>query len=316
MNDDKVDIEPLLGEGGPSPFGYHAVESYLWCPKEYQYDKVRKVTVPRAATPDYFAVGSMVHAGRAKWFAEKFNMATESIAAVMQATEDAAAKYPLPVSGEAIKEAKRYVTEYIEHYSIQAKPKVIAAEYPIEGDLYVPFVSTKRTARLDDVSFYAEAQGKLCVGECKTTGSDIPSTVLQYTMHGQPSLQVLLWKKNAAHMYGDVAGVMLDIIKKGYKGKRCEFARRFVEVTPHMLAWYERSLAANVVDAGLVKWDSEPERRITSCTRMVGRGRVQCRYFDLCRFGRDAALSYVTENDGKRLTDYEPKPGQEKMPWE
>ena len=74
MTDETKDIEPWLGEGGASTHGYHAIESYLVCPKEYQYDKVRKIRQPAAGTPDPFAIGSMLHAGRARWFANKFSM--------------------------------------------------------------------------------------------------------------------------------------------------------------------------------------------------------------------------------------------------
>jgi hypothetical protein len=78
--------------------------------------------------------------------------------------------------------------------------------------------------------------------------------------------------------------------------------------------WWARALSKAIREAREVTWDSEVDRRVTSCTEMSGSRRVACPYRDLCQHGRDAALQFVTA-DGNRLTDYEPREGQEKMPW-
>ena len=310
-------IHPTLGDatGGASAAGYHNIESYLKCPKRYQFDKVRGVRLPMSGTPTYFAVGAMVHAGRAAWFTSGFGTDEATLAHMHAEMDRVMAAYELPVPESAREEARRYIGEYVEHYAGRAHPKVIGAEYTLGpadvGDGEV------RTARLDDIAFYPEMNGRLCVGEFKTTSTDIATTVLQYKLHGQPILQAMLWRAamQGAAMHGDVTGVMLDVMQKGYKGKRCQFARVFVEVTEHSRQWMSKLLARSIRDARAVTWDSDVERRVTSCTEMSGSRRVMCPYQPLCQHGRDAALEFVTA-DGARLTDFEPGEGRERMPWE
>lgn len=315
MSDDT--LHPLLGEGGPSAAGWHQIEGYLKCPKRFQFEKVRGVTIPRQGTPAYFAVGSMFHAGRAVLFTTPtwdWAELEPSIKAAIAKVEAEYAATGLPVHPSAAIDALRYLREYAMHYAMQPRPRTVGAEYPL-GPADIGGV--ERTARLDDVSYYQEAGGRLCIGESKTTGADIPTTVEQYIQHGQPMLQALLWKTahNGEAQYGDIAGVMLDVVKKGYNGAPCTFARRFIEINDYQLRWYAASLAKSVADAATVAWDSVVERRITSCTEMVGTRRVACPYRDLCRFGRDAALTYVTK-DGSRLIDYQPTEDATSMPWE
>ncbi len=311
-----IDIAPMLGDasGGASSAGYHQIADYLSCPKKFQYAKVRGIRQPLTGTPAYFAVGSMFHAARAAWFTTGFRPWEECRERLTAAILEVEQHYELPVHPSAAKDATRYMEEYVEHYLGRPHPKPLAAEYPI-GPSEVG--GEERTARLDDVSYYDEGGGKLWIGESKTTSTDIGGAVEEYTLHGQPMLQVLLWRASpqGAAMYGDVAGVMLDVLQKGYGGKRCTFARVPIEVTDLSLKWYERELGQAVRESKLITWDSEPQRRIASCTTMIGSRRVACPFRDLCRFGRDAALGYVTP-DGKRLTDHEPEAGKERMPWE
>jgi len=128
-------------------------------------------------------------------------------------------------------------------------------------------------------------------------------------------LQKLLWSRafQGAHVWGSVAGVVLDVIKKGYKGKRCEFARVALTITEHQLEWYRRDLQAAVMKSREVKWDSQVERRVTSCTRTSGGRRVPCTYQALCQFGKSASLDYRM-GDGSLLTEHEGVNGV--MPWE
>ena len=61
-----IDIETIFNEGGASGMGWSEIAAFLRCPREYQLSKVIGVVKPKQATPDYFAVGTMVHAGRAR----------------------------------------------------------------------------------------------------------------------------------------------------------------------------------------------------------------------------------------------------------
>lgn len=310
-------IVASLGDAshGASSAGYHNIETYLKCPKRYQFDKVRGVRLPLSGTPTYFAVGAMFHAGRAAWFTSGFKTDTATWDYIKEQMAKCFHAYELPVPDSVHGEVQGYMEQYVEHYAMRPHPNVIGAEYELGpadiGDGEV------RTARLDDVAFYPEAGGRLCVGECKTTGSDVATTVLQYELHGQPALQAMLWEAaiQGAHLHGSVTGVMLDVVQKGYKGKRCQFARKFIDVPPTVRTWWSKMLSKAVREARSVTWNSEVDRRITSCTEMSGSRRVACPYLELCKHGRDAALIYVTE-DGKRLTEHEQTEGKERFPWE
>lgn len=295
----------ILGEGGPSEFGYHQIASYLSCPKKFQMEKVRHIEKAGAVkTPIHFAVGSLFHAMRANWFANRFDLSDETWNRMKRAAQKAAEEYELPVDIEAERLALRYMQEYMDHYSVQPLPDPVAAEYLLgptcleEGDL-----RTQRTARLDDVSRYNEAGGRLCIGESKTTGTDIGTTINEYVLHGQPMLQALLWElaPQGAALYGPAEGVMLDIVAKGRGGERCKFQRVFVPLTRRSLDWYRANLVRALRAAANVTYESNEERRITSCTEMRGGARVACQFRELCVHGEEAASEYMV--DGQFLQD-------------
>lgn len=314
------DIAPLLGEGGPSAAGYHKVEAYMKCPKRHQYAMVRGIRLPMRETPAYFAVGSCVHAGRSNWLARGCGLDVETWGFMEKAVDKVLTDYEatgLPVAKVAREDSLRYLREYVDHWSMRPKPNVIATEYPVGPVTLFDGTDEVRTARVDDISFYPEGNNQLYIGECKTTSTDIGTAVLQYQLHGQPMLQKLLWDRarGGADLHGPVAGVMLDVIQKGYGGKKCQFARRPIEVTDIQLAWFAKSMAKIVAESKLVTWDSEVERRVSSCTEMVGTRRVACPFQSLCMHGRSAGLEFVTE-DGKRLTEFQPTEERKAMPWE
>ncbi len=308
----------IVGAGGPTDAGWHSASDGIGCMKEGQYKHVRKITLPMNNTPDHFAVGGLLHAGRATWFGAKFAMDEASKQQVFSAMQEAEDSFELPVSTAAIQAAHKYMKEYMEHWSLRPKPQPVAAEYlvgpaPLEkGD---PF-PLWRTARLDDVSYYSEAGG-LAIGEAKTTSASINDCVNQYTLHGQPILQVILWNtsEQGAAKHGPLKGFVLDIIKKGYGKDKSQFARHFIEVTPRTIEWYVRNMQAYLRRYASTDWNSDVERNIQFCTRMVGRARMACEYRDLCMHGKTAAGNYVLK-DGSALSSWKPSLGKETEPWD
>ena len=317
-HDDSAPV--LVGEGGPTEAGWHSAEAGIWCLQEAQYKYIRGISLPHLQTPDHFAVGGMLHAGRATWFGSKFDTSQATIDAVKAATLKAADSFSLPVTEDAKKAATKYVLEYVEFWSGRPRPQPLAAEYlvgpaPVQvGDQFPLW----RTARLDDVSRYPEASNKLAIGEAKTTSGSIDDCINQYTLHGQPILQFVLWgtSEQGERRHGPLAGFVLDIIKKGYGKDRSKFAREFVEVTPKTLEWYRRSLRAYLRRFANLDWnsDADDQRNIMACTRMVGRARMACEYRPLCRHGKAAASNYVLR-DGTPLNEWKPSPGNETEPW-
>jgi len=314
-----VEPEVLLGESGPTAAGWHSIESFLQCPKRYQFQHIRGIREPLAQVPDHFAVGQMYHAGRARWFANKFSTTEESWQSIADAVRAAALENNLPVSPKAERQALVYLQEYVRHYSKRPLPTPVAAEYlvgpaPLKpGDPFFLY----RTARLDDVSKYHEAGGALCVGESKTTSTTINDTVNQYTLHGQTMLQILLWKMapQGEKTFGPVAGIMLDVVKKGYNGEPSDFGRRFIPITDYQLNWYAANMQRYLRAAAGVDWNADAPRNVSACTYLAGRMRVPCEFRDLCQHGRSASSKYVMR-DGTRLGAWKPEPGKEVPPWE
>lgn len=312
--------EVLLGDasGGATSAGYHHIESFLRCAKEFQYAQVRGIHEPRAQVPDHFAVGQLFHAGRARWFSLRHALGADAWAKIQDAVKAAAVENKLPVSLNAEQRALALLNEYVDFWSKRPKPDPVAAEYFIGPSELVPGDPTSaRTARLDDVSHYPESGGKLALGESKTTSTDVGDTINQYTLHGQPLLQIALWKMapQGEAMHGPVAGVVLDVVKKPYGKDRCKFAREFIPVNDRVVAWFVKNLQRSLREASQITWDTDAPRNISACTRMVGRMRAPCPYRELCRFGRSASVKYVLR-DGKSLLTWKPKPGETVPPWE
>lgn len=315
----KPEKAPYGESNGPSAFGWHKIESAFRCPKEFQFEHVRKVIIPKSETPDYFTIGILMHVAKGHWFASQFDTSEKMMKHCADKVNEAALKAELPMRVEGINTTMRYFAEYVKHYSVRPLPKVKQAEYLI-GPVALAGKGadwSRRTARLDDVSEYPEAGGRLCIGESKTTSTSINDAVMQYTMHGQPMLQMLLWdrSKKGKGTYGDIAGIMLDVIVKGYGGKESKFGRVLIPKPPaETFKWFERSLLGLLDSAGKVGWNENVPRNITMCTRLVGRARVQCPYFKLCQYGRAATGSYVLRG-GHSLLD-KTKWGGTVPPWE
>jgi len=309
----------LMGSGGVTEAGYHSIEAFLRCPKEYQFASVRGIGAPQQYEPPYFTVGRMLHAGKAKWFARGFRTTDKTWKAMQRAMELEAHTGKLPPTRDALRDGKRYMQEYVEYWSRRPMPKPLACEYKLgpapfsAGDPFFLF----RTARLDDVSYYPEFGGALCIGEMKSTSDGPAAVVDQYELHGQTMLQFLLWKhaKEGEATHGPVAGTVLDIIKKGYGGQKSSFMRQFIPFSQYALDWFTNTFRANLRAAAMTNWDAEVPRNITACTRMAGRKRVNCEFKELCKHGASASSKFVFKAGGASLRDKKAWQGA-RAPWE
>lgn len=306
--------EVLVGsaKGGASAAGWHAIEAFLRCPKEYQFKHVRGLRRPSLVTPDPLAFGQMAHAARAAWLASKCAPISKCWPAVQKAVADCHLDAPLPIRQEAETNCLALMAEYIKHWSTRPHPKALATEYPLGPaplDESHPFFFY-RTARLDDVSVYPEAGNALCIGEFKTTSVSVADCVQQYTLHGQPLLQWLLWKMapQGEAMHGPIKYVMLDVAVKPYGDKKPSFARVALPLEDHALTWYVESMYGYLKAASRVERDSNVPRNVTACTRLIGRGRFPCEYRDLCAHGSSARTAYVGKN-GESLDELSKKWG-------
>jgi hypothetical protein len=281
----------------------------------YKLEQVIGAKKPQNQTPDHFAVGILHHAMRARWFYEGFGTDEKTWEKVKRAAQEAVEEQKLPISMEAERKSLAMFQMYMDYWSVRPRPEPVAAEYLVGpaaiGEEFETV--TERTARLDDVSRYPEAGGALCIGESKTTSTTVGDTVQQYTLHGQPLLQLLLWKlsPNGEAKHGPVAGIMLDIFVKPYEKKPPAFGRVFVPVTDWTLKWYAESMSAYLRAAAKITADSLAPRNVHGCTYTAGRMRVACEYRELCSHGPGAASLYVLP-DGSSLAKW----GGEVKPWD
>jgi hypothetical protein len=310
-----------VGVGGASSAGWHKAEKAFYCSKEYQLSVVRGLHSPVDQTPDYFAIGSLFTAMRARWFARGFRDTTKTWKALQKAMEDEILLQKEPVSFNARRMATTYMREYMNHWKVRPHPTPIACEHLL-GPVALGLGDSKfiaRTAKLDDISRYPEAAGQLCIGEAKTTSGTVQDVINQYQVHGQTMLQYLTWKlaPQGEALHGPVAGTILDIIVKGYGGKPSKFARHFIPFEPRAIAWFKEALRYRLKEAEKIDWNTEGPwmRNPAMCTRAGTRGRVPCEFRDLCQFGPAAAGKYVLA-DGKPLSSFKPDKERKSLPWE
>lgn len=311
--------EVLIGDSGPTQYGYHHIESMVRCPKEHQLRQVRQIRMPQRETPSHFAIGIIMHAGRKLWFARGFRTDDAMWQEIKTEAEKECEAQKLPVTATSMQLGLRYVTEYIEHWSAFPKPKVKAVEHlvgPVPVTEGAP--DAIRTARLDDVAAYAEAGWANCIGEAKTTSASCNEVVRTYELHGQPLLQHVLYRMDAANgaaKLGTAPGTMLDIISKGYGKEKSKFMRAFVPVTQFAIDWFVRDMAATVRESNKMTWNTEARRVTTSCVRAVS-GRVGgCEFKQLCLHGANATGRYVMGPNGDSLKSWKPSPERAVAPW-
>lgn len=302
--------------GGASPKGWHKIESALRCMKEYQFTHVRGIYKPSNQTADALAVGAFFHAGRAAWFMNAHGTDAATWAKVQDAVTEEREKGRLPSSNDAEGRALLLVEAYIKHWSRRPLNKPVAVEYLLEGELVRGDPDTVRTARLDDVSHYVEAGG-LAIGEAKTTSLSIGDCISEYSLHGQPLLQMALWKVSpqGEAMHGPIKGVVLDVSRKPYAKTAPDFARAFVPINHFAVGWFVQNLVQYLRVVAKVTYGSEVPRNISMCTRGVGRMRVVCSYREICLHGKEASGEYVTA-DGTSLRNHVRTDDEPCDPWD
>lgn len=316
---EQVPAEPKHGEvtvpehvSGASEAGWHVIQDALRCLKEHQFRHIRGIHMPQVATPSPLAKGSLFHVGRAHWFASGFKTDTKTEQKIISAVQEAAEASHLPMKAQDEVYALQLIDAYVSHWSMRPNPKVVGVEYklgPAPMEPNDPFYFY-RTARLDDVGEYPEAGGKLAIGECKTTSVSISDAINEYTLHGQPMLQRMLWDncKEGKAKHGLISHVVIDVIKKPYGKDKAQFGRQALPVEEYSLRWFAASMRGFLRASAMMEWHTDVPRNVSACTRLIGRMRVPCEFRDLCMYGRAASGRFVNK-EGKPLSTIKPVNG-------
>lgn len=297
---------------GHSGMGWHQIEPFTRCPKEYQYARVRKIRPHQPCLPEPLGVGLLLHAARAQWLYDdraKTSPWREAMHAYAKVIEN---EEHQKLSGGAFTIAERHFLGYVDYWSKRPTTKVLAVEHQLElRGLGADFPAwAHRTARLDSIEKH---MGKTWIGEAKSTSGSAHQLADTYMLHGQILLQVALWGEKETAQFGPLAGVLIDPIIKS-RGKAPSSGAPRIEIPihtmGHALFWFKRDFKMWVMQASMIDRNSWVERRPV-CMRPYG----PCSYRDLCLGGRRAANQYVDEH-GKALTQWQPSDEQRVEPWE
>lgn len=265
--------------------------SFLRCPQEYKYAEILGIKPKDKEDKMALQVGTLTHVGRAEWFASQFSKTpSQCSAAITKHIQTTGGQYRVDAEREAI----RLVEAYVEHWRSKPLPLCRAVEYelgpaPLKED--DPFYGY-RTARLDDLSIYPDANNKLCIGDLKTTSDSIAGCVNEYLQNGQFILYNILYKmaKEGQLVFGPITGIMLDIETKEAVPK---FHRELITITPFQERWFYHSMQGWLKAMSQVTVQTPVPRNVTQCSRAVGRkGSYRCDFHDLCHHGGSRVSLY------------------------
>jgi len=288
---------------GASQAGWHSIQPFTICPKEYQLSRVRGISQRSPYQPLHLGTGAILHTARAQWFNDEYKL---------DLWRDAVEKYIVEAEAHAGKPfdpaskltAIETFEAYVAYWRPRGKTTPLAVEWEVTG--------FDRTARLDSVELAADGAW---VGEFKSTSKGIASVTDMYLLNGQTLMQALLCKhsKEFTDTFGPFKGILLDALKKP-SGKRPAEAyprvRLPVEQMESTLKWFERDLPRWIRGTERISWNADVERRPV-CQRAYG----PCEFKDLCLLGKGAAHLYQTK-DGETLSNWKPSDDKTTAPWD
>ena len=296
---------------GASALGWHQIQPFTICPKEYQLARVRRITRRSGFLKAPLSVGLLLHAARAQWFHDGFKGDLWRTAVVEYDRQHAEVDGKKLAPG-SVPFATECFEAYVKHWSVRPKPTVLAVEHEIKPKALIAGAPqwAWRGARLDSMEKW---KGKVWLGELKSTSSSPGRVHDLYRLNGQTLLQMALWGEEETKEFGPLGGVLLDIIVKpsGKRGARCS-ARIPLDLgsVDFALKWFRRDFTTWVMQSSLIDWNTTVERRPV-CMRQYG----PCEFQSLCLRGRNGSNGFVFE-DGSPVSAWKPSEGKTTPPWE
>lgn len=283
---------PILLNAGPSPHGWHALESMLRCPQLYSYNHLlfpqgsaerREAHYDEENEP--LLKGSLGHGGLAHHYAQarakslgqdphRYYDPDEAIGLIAASLGEAATAF-VPLAQETVQ-------AYIDTYAIEDTTwKILEVEEVMSANITghdgkaVPY-----TARADLV--VEDATGRVWIIDHKFVSKITPRTHERYTLSGQ-FLGLELFGR--ARWKGSFAGVQVNLISWGTSPR---YSRRRVESSPHALSGFAEVVSeAHALKEryrGLDPWFYPKALNEQVCIGPYGR----CPGWEFCRFGRAA----------------------------
>lgn len=296
---------------GASKKGWHSIQSFTICPKEFQLSKVRGIRARGVGVPEPLSVGLLLHVARAQWLADGFKgdrwLEAMRLYASVYKQHEHRDLFPT-----AVETATKTFTAYVTYWGMRPRWKTLAVEHEIIPRALTPGDPewAWRGARVDSVELH---NGKIWLGELKSTWEGPKGVHDLYKLNGQTLLQAALWSNLEEQKFGGpLAGIALDVMLKAQGNKAGKaFPRIYLPMRDfeHALTWFRPDMRTWIMQSSAITWNSTVERRPV-CERSWG----PCEFKDLCLLGRDGGVAYQLP-DGTPLHKWEKKKGQEVPPW-
>lgn len=279
-----------------SAAGWHAASDLFACEQRDLFQR-RGLQPLSPSDPKALHVGLLFHGGREIFLlGEAVDYRT-----VIEAVEH---NDKIQLSEDAIEDGRVLVSSYVEHWTKFPRPRTKAVEKEFTGTLFKAGgklgLFGRRTARLDDVSEYAESGWRLAIGEAKSTSSTARQVLEEYQLHGQTLMQTLVYRA-AGEPLGPVSGHVFDIAEKKYRKsgggiEKVVCSRTFVPLPNHALTWFAENLRLTF-SRRTEDLMASAHRNLTACNRPYksefGLQSFACPFRELCRWGPNAAGEFV-----------------------
>ena len=271
-----MDDDRLIIFTGPSPRGWHRLQTFLECPQRYAWGELVGIGGVNENAPP-LAKGTLVHLGLAQHYArmretqqgrepDLYYNPTEAIDIMVEAK---------PHWHEFGELAKTVVEAYKERWKNE-RLNVIAVEEMLEANIG----GYRFTGRMDLV--YEDSQGRVWIMDHKTTGHLSNKQKKFYSVSGQ-----ILGYRWLGHItYGDrFAGLRLNMIQHGGDFK---FQRLDVEAAPRMYSrWPQTVVDAEEGIQRLMDSGRAPDEWPMASSELVCYHRYgPCQYVEQCKWGQ------------------------------
>lgn len=295
---------------GATALGWHNIQPFTICPKEYQFVRVRGIRQRAPFVSEPLSVGLLLHVARAQWLSDGRKEDLWRTAMLEYAKQ-----YPLeegkPLHPAALKMAVQCFEAYESYWSVRPTTKVLAVEHEIKPRALVPDAPqwAWRGARLDSIELH---RGKAWLGELKSTSSGAGRVHDIYLLNGQTMLQAALYGPEEEKRFGPLGGILLDVIVKPSGRKPAKAGPRIpllIEDMQHALTWFRKDFTTWVMQASMIQWNDHVERRPV-CMRSHG----PCEFRSMCLKGRKGSNMFVFA-DGSPVSAWQPSEGKEVPPW-
>lgn len=279
---------------GPSPLGWHSLETFARCPQEAWY--AQRLAPREPPNREALVLGTLFHAGRAAWFSDgAVGGPVGDLAWLGPLAEREWPEATAEARASVVQRATSLIRAYIDWWGPTPAPKVVGVEHELGPAPLLRRSPVLFTTRMDLVARYPTFGGGLWWSEAKTTSLEPSAVVMKYRLHPQVLTGLALWRTapqgEAAH--GPLAGVLLDIVQKGYGGKAPRFSRMPIEVAPSALNWFARWATTQRRAMARMEAGGPVHRNPMSCVRTHGRMHVPCPYLPVCAYGDMAGFVQV-----------------------